>query len=273
MKAGASVLEVAEKAEAFIKGRGMLPSFPVNLSVNERAAHYTPLAGDQSVFGGTDVVKIDLGARKGDALGDCAVTVDLSGNHSKLIDAAEEALEAALSKIRKGVALNSIGREVGEIAKRKGFNPIRNLGGHGIEKGDLHAAVFIPNFDNGDTTELEEGQVVAVEVFLTYGAGYVTDGDVLQIFRKSGEAAGARNEDTRRIASFIEGNYGTYPFALRWLAKEFDSEFKIRRALNELASLDALEPFPMLVEKTKGIVAQAEKEVIVEKDSCSVVTR
>jgi len=218
-------------------------------------------------------VKIDLGARKGDALGDCAVTVDLSDRHSGIVDAAEEALEAALSRVRAGAALNSIGREVGELAKRRGFSPVKNVGGHGIEQGDLHAAVFIPNFDNGDTTELEEGQVVAVEVFLTYGAGYVTDGDVLQIFRKSGDAAGARNTDTRTVSSFIDSNYGSYPFALRWLSKEFESEFKIRRALNELASLDALEPFPMLVEKTRGIVAQAEKEVIVEKDSCSVVTK
>ena len=77
VKHGASLLDIAEKIEAFIAAKGMLPSFPVNISVNERAAHYTPLAGDSSVFGEDDVVKVDLGARSGDALGDCALTVDL----------------------------------------------------------------------------------------------------------------------------------------------------------------------------------------------------
>ncbi len=273
VKVGAGQLDVSEKIEAFIRDKGMQFAFPVNLSTNERAAHYTPAAGDKAVFTENDVVKIDLGARSKDALGDCALTVDLSGRHAALVEAADEALEAALGTVRAGRRLNDIGKEVERIAKRKGLNPIRNLGGHAIEEGELHASIFIPNYDNGDTTELQEGQVVAIEVFLTEGgSGYVTDGDALQIFQKTG-AAPARSEDTRRVASFIDQNYGTYPFALRWLAKEFDSEFKIRRALNELSSLGALEQFPGLVEKSGGTVAQAEREVIVEKDSCIVVTR
>ena len=35
--------------------------------------------------------------------------------------------------------------------------PIKNLGGHGIKEHDLHAELFIPNYDNGDFTVLEEG--------------------------------------------------------------------------------------------------------------------
>jgi methionyl aminopeptidase len=272
VKVGAGLLDVSEKIEGFIKNRGMQFAFPVNISINERAAHYTPPADDKTIFTENDVVKVDLGARRKDALGDCALTVDLSGSHAELVETAEDALEAALSTVRAGRRLNDIGKEVERLAKAKNLNPIRNLGGHGIEEGELHASIFIPNYDNGDTTELEEGQVVAIEVFLTTGAGYVTDSDTLQIFQKTGEAA-ARSEDTRRIASFIDQNYGTYPFALRWLAEEFDSEFKIRRALNELSSLGVLEQFPGLVEKSGGTVAQAEKEVIVEKDSCAVVTK
>jgi methionyl aminopeptidase len=272
VKVGAGLLEVSEKVEEFIRGKGLQFAFPINLSVNERAAHYTPLIDDKAVFTENDVVKVDLGARKGDALGDCALTVDLSGRHAALVGAAEEALEAALSIVRAGRHVNEIGREVERIAKAKGLNPIRNLGGHAIEEGELHASIFIPNYDNGDPTELKEGQVIAVEIFVTEGAGYVTDSDMLQIFQKTSDAA-ARSEDTRRIASFIDRNYGTYPFALRWLSKEFDSEFKIRRALNELSSLGALESFPVLVEKTGGIVAQAEREVVVEKDSYSMMTK
>lgn len=272
VKVGASLLDVSEKIEAFIKGKGMQFAFPVNLSVNERAAHYAPLIDDKTVFTENDVVKVDLGARKDDALGDCALTVDLSGKQDALVETTEEALEAALSTVRAGRQIKDIGKEVERIAKAKGFNPIRNLGGHAIEEGELHASIFIPNYDNGDTAELEEGQVVAIEVFLTTGAGYVTDSDMLQIFQKTSDAA-ARSEDTRKIASFIDKNYGTYPFALRWLSKEFGSEFKIRRALNELSSLGALEPFPVLVEKTGGTVAQAEREVVVEKGSYDMMTK
>src|SRR5271157_4877786 len=214
VKPGASMLEVSEKIEEFIKGKGMQFAFPVNLSVNEQAAHHTPSAGDKAVFTENDVVKVDLGARRKDAVGDCALTVDLSGKHAEIVETADAALEAALSAVRAGRQLKDIGREVERLAKPKGLNPIRNLGGHAIEEGELHASIFIPNYDNGDTTELEEGQVVAIEVFLTTGAGFDVDSDTLQIFQKTGEAA-ARSEGTRSVASFIDRNYGTYPFALR----------------------------------------------------------
>lgn len=272
VKVGVKVLDVCEKAEEFIRSRGMVPAFPVNISINENAAHYTALINDTLLFTDKDIVKVDLGARSDDVLGDCAACVDLSGQYAKLIETAEETLQAALSKVKAGAELNSIGKEVERISKEKGFQPIRNLGGHAIEKEELHASIFIPNFDNGDTTKLEEGQVVAVETFITTGEGFVTDGDTLQIFQKTG-AASVRSPDSRKISDSIDKNYKTYPFAVRWLSKEFSSEFGIRKALNELNSLGVIESFPTLVERSKGIVAQAEKEVIVEKDSCNVVTK
>lgn len=272
VKVGTKVIDVCEKAEEFIRSKGMVPAFPVNISINENAAHYTASISDATQFSDKDLVKVDLGARSDDVLGDCAVCVDLSGNYSKLVETAETTLEAALSKVKAGVELNSIGKEVERIAKEKGFQPIKNLGGHAIEREELHASIFIPNFDNGDTTKLEEGQVVAVETFVTTGEGFVVDGETLQIFQKTGDAI-PRSEEARKVAESIDKNYKTYPFAIRWLSKEFASEFGIRKALNELNSLEVIESFPTLVERSNGIVAQAEKEVIVEKDSCTIVTK
>ncbi|MDE1854956.1 MAG: type II methionyl aminopeptidase [Candidatus Micrarchaeota archaeon] len=272
VKPGAKVYDVCEKAEEFMRSKGMASAFPVNISINANAAHYTAMANDALQFAESDVVKVDLGARSDYVLGDCAVTVDLSGKYANLVETAEQALEAALSKVKAGAELNSVGREVEQIAKKKGFRPIRNLGGHAIEKDELHASIFIPNFGNGDTTKLEEGQVVAVETFITSGEGYVTDSDTVQIFQKTGEA-NPRSPDARKISYSIDKNYKTYPFAIRWLSKEFSSEFGIRKALNELNSLGVIQSFPTLVERSRGIVAQAEKEVIVEKDSCTIVTK
>jgi methionyl aminopeptidase len=272
VKIGVRVFDVCEKTEEFMKSKGMVPAFPVNISVNEKAAHYTAMIDDKTLFTDKDLVKVDVGARKDDVLGDCAVCVDLSGKYAKLVEAAEESLQAALSMVKAGAQLNSIGRQVEEVAKKKGFNPIRNLGGHAIEKEELHASIFIPNFDNGDTTKLEEGQVIAVETFLTDGEGYVVDGETVQIFQKTGEAS-PRSGEARKISAKIDSDYKTYPFAIRWLFKEINSEFQIRKALNELNSLNVLESFPTLVERAGGTVAQAEKELIVEKDSFTLVTK
>ncbi len=274
IKSGAKLLDIAEAIEKHMNESMFDLAFPVNISINENAAHYTPTPDDKSVIPEKGLVKLDVGARKGHYLGDCAVTVDLSGNYGKLVEASESALEKAISMVKTGRAVNEIGAEIEKVAKSYGFSPIKNLGGHGVEQHELHASVFIPNYDNGDTTELEEGQVIAIEPFMTNGEGYVKEGELVEIFQKTGNPA-IRSNDTRAVAAFIDERYMTYPFAARWLHKEMKgiSDFAIRRALTELSYSDALEQFPVLFERKKGMVSQAEKEMIVEKDSCTIVTK
>lgn len=275
VKPGAKLLDVAEKIEGMIKERGYQMSFPVNLSINQSAAHYSPDVDDNTTFKEEDVVKVDIGARKDHYLTDCAMTVDLGGKHGKLAEATEKSLEAAISMVKAGRKVREIGAEIEKIAKQHGFSPIKNLGGHGIDAHELHADIFIPNFDNGDDTELEEGQVIAIEPFMTDGkAGLVTDGPSLQIYQKIGEVP-VRSQESRDVSNFINENYLTYPFATRWLMNELGElgDFKVRKALAELSNLGVLEQFPVLVEKSNGIVAQAEKELIVEKGSCYIVTK
>lgn len=274
VKEGRKILDIAEDLEKFIKGKGFEMAFPINISINEKAAHYTPVKDDPYILSGSETIKIDLGARKGEYLGDCAITIDLSQKYSKLVEASEEALNSAISMVKSGREVREIGKEIEKIAEAKGFKPIKNLGGHGIDKTDLHASVFIPNYDNGDATKLEEGQVIAIEPFITDGFGMVTDGETIDIFQKTKRAA-LRSPESREISDFIDKNYVTYPFAMRWLQSAFPNftEFKIKRALNELAAQEAIETFPVLVEKKNGTVSQSEKELIVEKDSCEIVTK
>ncbi|MGC8710225.1 MAG: type II methionyl aminopeptidase [Candidatus Micrarchaeia archaeon] len=270
IKPGARLYEVAEEIEEYMKEKGFALAFPVNISINEEAAHYTPMQNDLRVFGDKDIVKLDLGARKDEYLGDSAITVDLSNEHGALVECSREAVEEAISIVRAGRSMSEIGKAVEAIIRKYKFNPVKNLGGHGITRNELHANIFIPSFDNGDPTKLEEGEVIAIEVFVTPGEGFVKDGDYVQIFQKF--AGMPRLASSREVAEFIDKHYQTYPFAMRWLAKDFD-EFKIKAALNELSRMEILESFPVLVERSKGIVAQTEYEMIVEKDSCDVVTK
>ncbi|MGI0141573.1 MAG: type II methionyl aminopeptidase [Candidatus Micrarchaeales archaeon] len=269
VKPGVRMLDVAKKVEELVQKKNLQFAFPINLSINENAAHYTPMFDDSSTFSEKDVVKVDIGLRTGDTLTDSAVTVDLSGKHSKLMEATQEALEAAISTVKAGRKVCEIGREVEKVAKKHGVMPIKNLGGHGIDEGELHANYFIPNFDNGDETELQEDDLIAVEVFLTNGEGHVINGDYNQIFRKF---PGSVTRTNREVSKFIDASYSTYPFALRWLIDKFGSEFKVKSVLNELSRQDAVESFPVLVERKKGTVVQFEKSVVVGKDSCTIIT-
>lgn len=272
IKPGKRLVDIASEIERLIKDRGCAYAFPINLSTNAQAAHYTPEHSDQAVIGEKDVIKIDLGARIDDYLTDCAATVSLDPSYSGLVDATEKALDCALGLVRAGCKVNEIGREIAGVAAANGFSPIRNLGGHAIERDELHARIFIPNYDNGDTTQLREGEVVAIEPFLTTGKGVVGDGEHLQIFQMIGDRM-PRSPDARSVLEHIAENFSTFPFAMRWLIADLDwEEFRVRKALAELRGAGDLEEFPVLVEKSAGMVAQAEKTVVVGKDTCTVIT-
>jgi methionyl aminopeptidase len=272
VKPGISFLEVAQKAEGFLKENGFGCAFPINLSVNREAAHYTPTIDDQKLFGNNDVVKIDFGAAKDGVLGDCALTVDLGGSNGDLVSAAETALSAALSVVKAGVKVSDIGKEIERAAESAGFKPVLNLGGHGVNVHDLHSGVFIPNYDNHDETTLEEGDVVAIEPFITDAKkNTVVESDICEIYQFSGNAP-VRTREARNVIARILINYPSEPFAVRWLSDVVESRFGLYAAIRELLMNDAIIRHPMLVCASEGLVAQAEAEILVEKDSCKVLT-
>jgi methionyl aminopeptidase len=272
VKVGAKLLDVANESEKFLKDKGYGFAFPINLSIGIQAAHYTPSLDDETVFTENDVVKVDFGAEKNGILGDCAVTVDLSQNNSKLVEATQEALQNAISLVKNGVEVRDIGKEIERTIKAHGFVPISNLGGHSVEMHDLHSHIFIPNHDNEDDTKLEEGMVVAIEPFATDGKGNVKESDTCDIYG-FGDDVVVRSSDARAILQEIKNKYTHEPFAVRWLSNILDSRFRLYAAIAELAKAGALVRYPMLVEAGKGLVSQAEVEVLVGKDSCEILTK
>ncbi len=273
VKPGAKLLDVADKAEKYAKENGFGCAFPINLSVNQEAAHYSPTMNDEKVFTNNDVVKIDFGLSKDGILGDCAVTVDLSGKYQTLVQATEEALKDAISVVKAGVRVSEIGAAAEKAIVKRGFLPIRNLGGHGVDKHDLHSHPFIPNYDNGDDDVLEEGKVVAIEPFATTDEeGMIKESDVCEIYEMVGDIP-VRSQNARIVLKAISEHYPSEPFAVRWLSGEIKERFTLYSGISELVRTGAIMPHPMLVSVGKGIISQAEAQVLVTKDGCEILTR
>ena len=114
IKPGSSILEVANKVESKIVELGGKPAFPAQFSINNIAAHYTPLIGDSSIFTKNDVVKFDHGVHINGAIADTALTVDLSGKNFKIIKASEAALNAAIDVVKPGVTNGEVGGIINE---------------------------------------------------------------------------------------------------------------------------------------------------------------
>lgn len=269
---GEALLDVAETIEQMIAEEGARPAFPVNISINNIAAHYTPSLEDQSSFSNNDVVKIDIGVLVEGAIGDTAYTVDLSGKNEKMVEAADKALEAAIASMRPGVTVGTIGEVIETKVKEYGFKPISNLTGHMIKSGVLHAGIEIPNIKTTDPYELKEGDIFAVEPFVTNGRGYVGDSDQVEIFSLYYPGQ-IRMRQSRKVLQFVLENYSGLPFAERWLHKKFEAKLLVSASLREMLEHHVIKAYPILKEEEGAFVSQSEHTVIVEKNGARILTK
>ena len=270
VKPDVTLLEIAEAVEDLIAQKGVKPAFPCNVSVNEIAAHYSPPADDDSTIKEGDMVKVDVGVHVDGYIGDTAFTI-ATGEKQELVQTVERALEAEIAAIKPGIDVGELGKIVEEIATAAGFKPIRNLTGHSLARWNLHAGLTVPNVKGETGQKLSVGDVVALEPFVTDGAGYVEDQQKVYILRFLYDRP-VRLRMARELLRDVKRAYNGLPFAERWLAKKM-SKLRLELTLRELVGVGALLPYHVLAERAGGKVAQAEHTVIITEDGCEVTTR
>jgi methionyl aminopeptidase len=276
VKPGLSVLELGNKIEHFIldKDKNVSLSFPVNLSLDDVAAHYSPSIDDTFVLPEKGLLKIDIGTHVDGYIADHAITVDVGktgGVYQNLIDAAEAGLDVVVKTFRAGQNVVHVGKLVEETIVKAGFVPIRNLGGHNLEQYNLHGGVFVPNTGSGYPYILKEGDIFAVEPFSTNGAGHVVDGASKFIYRFQKRP---KQQLPMPLASYLEmirKQCSTLPFSPRWLESKIPKE-RIMPSVLELTRKGLLQAYPLLMERASGLVAQAEHTLIVHKDHAEITT-
>ncbi len=265
VEVGTSYLELTEWVEDRIEELGGNVAFPMNISVDHEAAHGAAGIDDERTIG-EEMVKLDIGVHIDGWLADTAVTVDFTGNDD-LVAAAEDALEAAIDTVEAGVHTGEIGAAIESSIDEYGYNPVVNLTGHGLGRWEQHVSPNIPNREVTQGTELEAGDVVAIEPFATDGTGKVSEGQQEEIYSLEREST-VRNRDARQALEQITEEFKTLPFAARWL--------DVRRpemALRRLKAQDVVHGYPVLQEAEGTLVSQREHTLIVTEDGCEVTTR
>ena len=270
IKEDVPVLEVVSQIEGFIVKSGARVAFPVNIAIDDVAAHFTPRHDDNKlIFQRGNIVKLDVGAHIDGYIADTAVTVEVGTNNwSDLIKASEDALHVAIDMIKPGTDLSLVGKAVDQTINSYGFKPISNLTGHSLEQFKLHAGVSIPNVEDHDCGEVEVGQVLAIEPFATNGAGKVNGYKMSNIYRFVKQRP-IINKDAKFILEKIMKYRKTLPFSERWCARYLP---KPNKALYKLVRAQTISMYPILKDKDGGMVSQAEHSVIVTDDGCEVLT-
>ena len=260
--------DIADKIDKKIEELGGELAFPVNLSLNEIAAHYTPSFDDKTKAEG--LLKVDLGVSIDGYIADVAFSLDLTenGEFKEMIELNEAALENALEKLNADSVVGDISDVIQKKVLGSKYSVVKNLSGHSLGRNLIHAGITISNYKNDSKVKLKN-MAFAVEPFLTTGVGEVYSGKKGEIFRLNKEQQ-VRDKDAREVLKFIKENYKTKPFCKRWLEKQGFK--KLNFILKLLVTDGILHNYSILVEKSKKPVSQAEHTVIIH-DKVEVVTR
>ncbi|MDD4353426.1 MAG: type II methionyl aminopeptidase [Candidatus Nanoarchaeia archaeon] len=266
IKENLNIYNYVKSIEEKIYSLGGKLAFPVNISINEFAAHDTPNFKGFEEFKQGQLVKVDLGAMFNGFLGDTAFTAEInSDKYSKLILASKEALENAIKIIKPGVKHCEVGKIVHKTIKEHGFNPIFNLGGHGLGRYNLHSDIFIPNYDNGNSSKFIKGQMIAIEPFATTGVGKIGETNISKIYCFVKKKP-VRMESSKKILNYIEENFNYLPFANYHLMDKFSS-LQVSIALKEFTKMGIVHAYPQLREISKGMVSQFEHTLFIDDET------
>ena len=271
---GRSLSEICNDIEQEIFKNGGEPAFPVNVSLNDIAAHYTAVPNDPIIVKNTDVLKIDVGVHIDGYIADTAVTVSYDTKYQNLIDIAERALDEAIGISRSNTRVSEIGRIIEKTITKYGCKPIQNLSGHSLERYTIHAGKSIPNiWTIGHSFNLSVNNVYAIEPFVTTneGQGVVYEGKIKNIFG-IGSRKRTKEQKTDDFLEYLWNKFKTLPFALRWIVNEYE-EKEALYLLEILVKKKNVHAYPILVEGANRIVVQAEHTIIPQESNTLNITK
>lgn len=271
---GRSLSEICNDIEQEIFKKGGEPAFPVNVSLNDIAAHYTAVPNDPLIVKNTDVLKIDVGVHIDGYIADTAVTVSYDTKYQNMIDIAERALDEAIGISRSNTRVSDIGRIIEKTITKYGCKPIQNLSGHSLERYTIHAGKSIPNiWTIGHSFNLSVNNVYAIEPFVTTndGQGVVYEGKIKNIFG-IGSRKRTKEQKTDDFLEYLWNKFKTLPFALRWIVDEYE-EKEALSLLEILVKKKNVHAYPILVEGANRIVVQAEHTIIPQESNTLNITK
>jgi methionyl aminopeptidase len=266
IKPGASYNAIIEAIYLKIVELGAVAAFPPQIAINEVAAHFIPAPGEDVIFTEQMVVSLDVGICVNGAIGDCAISIDLTPDkrYQKLVNASQVAVDEVAKILRVGLPIGEIGKKIEEVIQSHGFEPVRNLSGHGLGEYQIHTNPTMPNYNNHNKNTLKPNMHFAIEPFATTGVGSIQEVGEAHIFSFAAKRP-VRSPIAKQLLKKIESFKGL-PFRTHDLVSADVPYFKVKFALRELLQAGVILGHPPLIEVSKGIVTQAEHTFFIDAD-------
>ncbi len=268
IKPGAKILDIANFIESKILEGGCKIAFPINISIDDVVAHYTPTGTDIREIKEGELVKIDMGVHLNGYIADSAITYCSEKN--EIVNCSRELMKKIIGILKPSLPVLEIGNLVEEHVKAAGLGVIVNLTGHMLDQNVFHGIPSIPNIKNKIDYQFKEGDAFAIEPFLTSSNGYVKESGTVEIYRYLQDKP-IRLPEGRKILEYIKENFGVFPFAKRWLYNVV-SPAKVSMILRQLEMVGALETYPVLKEVQNKKVAQIEHTFVIHSGKVVVTT-
>lgn len=173
------------------------------------------------------------------------------------------------------------------------IRPVRNLSGHTVAQGTIHAGKSVPLIrgrgEDGESDAEEghermlEGEVYAIETFASTGQGMVIENGECSHFALVPEQyAALRTQKAKALLAHIRKTFGTLPFCPRWLVRPDGGSFAVNGdkgqqkmyhgALRSLVEQGVVRDYLPLSDHRGSYVSQWEHTLILKSHSKEVLS-
>ena len=275
IKVGVLAKEIIESSEKKIVELGCDCAFPVNFCLNNFAAHYTsPMKDDNLTINEGDIVKVDLGVHIEGYIVDTAFSINFNTDKrlENIVQATQVAVDGGKMMAKPKINTREIGKKIESIVKGFKYNPIKELGGHQIERWKIHGKKALPELGSQSGDIMEEGDIFSVEVFASTGEGSIHMTNAVHIYELNPYTGRVplRRKTSKQILGYVNKTYKTLPFAERWLAQEF--RMGVLFGLQELVQQGKLQTHYVLAENKGVYVAQSEETILITENGFEQLT-
>ena len=259
--------------------------FPIGLSLNNCAAHYTPNYYEEDIIlKNSDILKVDYGVQIKGTIIDSAFTMHFDSKYDEFIKISKDTTNYAVSLCKSDAILGEIGNDIEEYVKSKEItidgkiyplSTMNDLSGHMISLYEIHAGKAVPNRKIFYPIRMKEYELYAVEPFITTGLGntILKEPNSHFMFSKDySKNTQKLNESEKKIFDMIYSNYYTLPFCQKWLY-QLNSQNNYDIQLKNLENKKIINSYPPIYDIDDSIISQFEHTIFIKENGIINLTK